>query len=528
MTTTKSNHRDLLRWRLGEVFARHAGRALVVDQAVRFTGADLELGLARWLEAAGDAVPEGGYVGVLAPPSAVQGFAVLMVLASGRVPVMLNPWTSASLPPAAAEGLHGLLCCELETGHLTPSGPVVTLDRRGEIVARRLLAGETPQAAPEAAGLVLHTSGSTGAPKRVLLAAEGLLYMADELIRRFSLGAGTVAAVVLPIYHTTGLNTQFLPTVFAGGRAVISSSRWLMGRIHRAVLESRATFVSLVNEMLRPTLDEMRRRRLPPATSVAEVQLAGSTARPQHLEAARELFPAARIHRCYGLTEAIRVAMIASDQAGFSGRGSGRALPGQEIEIRGRRGEPLAAGTAGEIWVRGPSVMLGYLGGNLTQLTGGWHATGDEGYLTGDGRLVVEDRRDRVFKSYGHRVAPAEIEGAALAAAAVAAAGCIPVDCPARGRRPVLFLEAAEPFGNGHRAALEAALIRQLEPFKVPKDLVLIEALPRSAAGKVDLAALERLWQGRPGAKDLGRGPAGCRFIELSRAAQEPRLGGRG
>jgi acyl-CoA synthetase (AMP-forming)/AMP-acid ligase II len=341
--------------------------------------------------------------------------------------------------------------------------------------------------------------------------------MIDELVRRFALDAGTVASVVLPIYHTTALNTQLLPTVFAGGRAVVSSSRWLMGRIHREILDSGATFVTLVNELLRPGLEEMRRRGLPPANRVAEVQLAGSTARPRHLEMARELFPAARIHRCYGLTEAIRVAMIASDEAGFDGDASGRALPGQEIEIR-RTAERR---TAGEIWVRGPSVMLGYLeGGEATPLEAGWLATGDLGHLTADGRLLVEGRGDRVFKSYGHRIAPAEIEGAALALPAVAEAHCIPVPCPARGRRPVLFLEPAEPLDNGQLAAVEAALLGRLDPYKVPKDVVVVEALPRSAAGKVDLAALDRLWEELPGAAELGSGPAGCRFTGLG--AEDP------
>ncbi len=529
--TIATRHRQPLRQRLAAVFLRHAEETLVADRTVSFTGADLERGTARWLEAAGREIPEGGYVGVLAPPSAVQGFAVLVVLASGRVPVMLNPWTSASLRPEAAEGLHGLLCCELDTEHLAPHGLVIALDRHGEPIARRPAASSNvPPPAPAAAGLVLHTSGSTGAPKRVLLPAEGLLYTIDELIRRFSLGAGTVASVILPIYHTMALNTQFLPTVFAGGRAVISSPRWLIGRIYRDVLETGTTFVALVNELLRPSLDEMRQRRLPPATGVQDVQLAGGASHPKHLEMARELFPAARIHKGYGLTEAIRVAMVASDEAGFDSSMAGRPLPGQEIEIRDRRGEALAAGVSGEIWVRGPNVMLGYLDGEgLSTPDGGWLATGDVGHLTADGRLVVEGRGDRLFKSFGHRVAPAEIEGVALSLPGVALAGCIPVPCQARGQRPVLFLEPAAPFENGHRAELESALIGQLEPYKVPKDVVVAENLPRSAAGKVDLGALERLWQRRvadppaegPAAVDLGRGPAGSRFLGLGREGSD-------
>ncbi len=379
--TTEPRHRDLLRDRLRRVFARHATKELVADHAVAFTGADLERALQSWLEAIGSEIPEGGYVGVRLEPSAAQALAVLAVLAAGRVPVMFNPWTSdAAYPADSGVMLHGLVC--LDGGdpheHLAPRGPVMLLDRRGEVAGRRPAPpGEAPALAPDAAALVLHTSGSTGTPKPVLLAAEGLLYMIDELISRFALDAETVAAIVLPIYHTTGLNTQFLPAVFAGGRAVVSSPRWLMGRIYRDVLESGATFVSLVNEMLRPSLDEKRRRGLPPATAVCEVQLAGSTVGPRHLEMARELFPAARIHRCYGLTEAIRVAMIASDDPGFDGEASGRALPGMEIEIRDREGGTVAAGTPGDILVRGPSVMLGYLdgGGVSPPAGGGWLAT---------------------------------------------------------------------------------------------------------------------------------------------------------
>ncbi len=479
--------RDRLCRKLRAAFRRHASTVLVADRAVTFTGADLEVALDRWQEAIDREIPEGGYVGVLATPTATQAAAILMVLASGRVPVPLNPWTPASRPQAAGADLHGLICAGVEAGRLSPRGPVVTLDPRGAITGRQPAApGQRPPTAPEAAGLVLHTSGSTGAPKRVLLAAEGLLTMIDELIRRFALGTGTVAAVVQPLYHTTALNTQLLPTVCAGGRTVVSSSRWLMGRVYRDVLDSGATFVSLVNELLGPSLEEKRRRGLPAATSVAEVQLAGSTSQPQHLAMARELFPAARIHRCYGLTEAIRVAMIASDEPGFDGAASGRVLPGQKIEIRDPEGEPLGPGIAGEIWVRGPSVMLGYLDGDVVSpLEGGWLATGDLGTLTDDGRLVVEGRRDRVFKSYGHRIAPAEIEGAALALPALADARCIAVPCPDRGRRP-------------------------------PKDVVVVAALPRTALGKVDLAALDRLWTDRPGAAELGRGPAGCRFTALA------------
>ncbi len=135
--------------------------------------------------------------------------------------------------------------------------------------------------------------------------------------------------------------------------------------------------------------------------------------------------------------------------------------------------------------------------------------------------MVVEGRGDGIFKSYGRRIAAAEIERAALGCAAVAAALCLAVPCPVRGMRPLLFVEvpgapggpAADP-----RPAIEAALKGALEPYKVPRDIVLVEALPRSAAGKASRRELERLWREGAPLADLGRGPLGCRFQRLAPA----------
>lgn len=310
-----------------------------------------------------------------------------------------------------------------------------------------------------------------------------------------------------------GLNTQLLPTVLAGGRTQVSTTSWGLGRTYRNLLESRATFVSLFADVLGSLVTEKRRRGLGAAETVTQVQLAGGMIQERHLDVARELFPAARLHKGYGLTEAIRVAMIDDRDPRFCEPGAGPVLPGQEVTIRDRRGVRLPRGERGEVWVRGPNVMLGYLDPSDPTLRDGWLATGDLGHLTAEGRLVVEGRRYRLFKSHGRHVAPLEIEGAALSSPAVAAAGCIPVPCPVRGRRPVLFLEPVAALSNGQRSEVETALLSRLQPHKVPKDVVVLDALPRSAAGKVDVAALERLWRAQPPARELGRSAAGCRFV---------------
>jgi len=164
--------------------------------------------------------------------------------------------------------------------------------------------------------------------------------------------------------------------------------------------------------------------------------------------------------------------------------------------------------------------MLGYdgEGGEGEQpFRDGFLETGDLGYLMEDGRLVLEGRVDGIFKSYGRRIAAAEIERAALRWPGVAAARCIAVPCPARGMRPVLFVE---PEGRpGELRELEAVLKRELEGYKVPREIVLVEALPRSATGKIAARELERLWREGEPLAELGRGPLGCRFRRLDVSA---------
>ncbi len=508
--TTDSRHRDLLRERLSEVCARHAERVLVADKKVALTGADLERAQTRWLEAAACRIPEGGYVGVRLPPSAAQAAAVLTVMASGRVPVMLDAWAPS---PPRLDFLHGLVCSEDAAEYPEIHGPIVGLDRYGQVVESRSgRAPKEPPLAQEAAGLVLYTSGSGGEPKGVILPSAGLLYVAGLLIERLRLDADTQTAVTLPLHHTMGLNTQFLPTVLAGGRALVLATRLGLGRAYRDILESGATFAALFPDVLGALAIEKERRGLAPAASVTHLQLAGAPIRTRHLETARELFPAARLHKGYGLTEAIRVTMIDDRDPYFPEVGAGRPLEGQDVSIRDRDGLRVECGESGEVWVRGPNVMLGYLHGDEALPRGGWLRTGDLGSLTADGRLVVEGRRDRLFKCHGRHVSPSEIEDAALSSPLVAGAGCIPVACPVRGRRPILFVELVGSLTGGLKSEIETALLGRLQPHRVPRDVVVLDAIPRSAAGKLDVVALEGLWRRPPGRTELGRGPAGCRF----------------
>lgn len=478
--------------------------------------------MAAFADAIGPLVPPRGRIGVLLPPSAAQALAITQVMAAGRVPVPLDPWTPASrLAEVCRRGrFHGLVALAGSPEPQVP-GPLILVDRYGTVVRTRAGGADPAPLPPLGAALILNTSGSTGDPKAVVLPWEGLAGVVDFLIGQFGLGAETVAAVTLPLHHTMALNTQLLPTLLAGGRSVILDPGLVLGRTYRDLLASGATFVSLVGEMLRPCLLEKERRGLEPAAAVTEMQISGSMIHADHLEAARQLFPNARLHKGYGLTEAIRVTMIDSRHPRFAEPAAGFPLPGQEVIVRDERGRRLPAGAVGRVCVSGPQVMLGYDndGGESGEpLRDGFLETGDLGFLTEDGRLVLEGRADGIFKSYGRRIAAAEIERAALCAPGVAAARCIAVPCSARGMRPLLFVELDEGADHPPRE-LEAALKHGLEGYKVPREIVLVAAMPRSATGKIAARELERLWREGEPLADLGRGPLGCHFRRLDVSA---------
>jgi len=498
---------------------------LLSDADVALSGESCQAAVAAFAEAVAPLVPPRGRIGVLLPPSAAQALAIAQVMASGRVPVVLDPWTPPGrLAEVCRRGrLHGLVALAGGAAGEEPQAPpaqgppLILVDRCGGVAATRSGGADPAPLPPPGAALILNTSGSTGDPKAVVLPWEGLAGIVDFLIGRFGLGADTVAAVTLPLHHTMALNTQFLPTLLAGGRSVVTDAGLALGRTYRDLLASGATFVSLVSEMLRPCLLEKERRGLAPAFTVTEMQISGSMIHGEHLEMARELFPNARLHKGYGLTEAIRVTMIDSLHPCFGEPAAGFPLPGQEVIVRDERGRRLPAGARGRVCVRGPQVMLGYDGEGEQPFRDGFLETGDLGYLTEDGRLVLEGRVDGIFKSYGRRIAAAEIERAALRWPGVAAARCIAVPCPARGMRPVLFVE---PEGRpGELRELEAVLKRELEGYKVPREIVLVEALPRSATGKIAARELERLWREGEPLAELGRGPLGCRFRRLDVSA---------
>ncbi len=469
-------------------------RTLLTDANSSFTGA----GLGAFLEDLSSPIlqhsNEGGRIGVRLDNSAVLAAAILGVIALKRVPVVLSPRTGGAARPSSSDAL----ICNTATA---PSGAeaccLIRVGWDGRIdVSTSPVAPSTDRLPRSGTAVVLYTSGSEGEPKGVQLSHAAIGYTVDHLIDRFRLDQSTVSVSVLPLHHTMGLNTQFLPTFFAGGRSVFVDTVMGLSTAYRTILESGCTFLGLVTRLLALFRDERARRRLPAAGAVRQVQLAGGPLRHDDMRLAADLFPGAVIHRGYGLTEAIRVAQSSSEVSSFLENAALTVLPGQRIEIRDEEGRSVPTGTVGEIFVGGPNLMLGYEHDLAAPPADGFLATGDLGELALDGQLVVHGRRDAIFKVDGERVSGTEIERAGSSLLpGVRDVRCLPVESEGRVRA-VLFLETDRVPSAGEITAMAPAMSQAVRdalahPAKRPSSICVMRRFPRTGNGKVCNASLK-------------------------------------
>jgi O-succinylbenzoic acid--CoA ligase len=214
------------------------------------------------------------------------------------------------------------------------------------------------------------------------------------------------------------------------------------------------------------------------------VLLGGGPAPASLIERARKLgFP---IAPTYGLTEA--ASQVATRAAGDATPGAGlRPLFGTEVRVVDSEDRDVADGAAGELLVRGPTVMRGYVGRaaeTAETLRGGWLHTGDVAVRADDGSLRILERRSDVVISGGENVYPSEVEGVLLEHPAVAEAAVAAIPDADYGQRPAAWL-VFRPGVAADDEQLRAFCRERLAGYKIPAVFRRVAALPRNAAGKL-------------------------------------------
>jgi fatty-acyl-CoA synthase len=340
--------------------------------------------------------------------------------------------------------------------------------------------------------LIVYTSGTTGRPKGAVLRQEALLWNGVMSQHMHGLNPDDHVLTVLPFFHVGGLNIQTTPALHTGATVTIHA-RFTPDAALKAIARERPTLTVLVPATIQAISDHPDWA----ATDLSSLKAisTGSQIVPPHL-IERFAGRGVPVLQVYGSTETCPVAVYTRLGGDLSRTGS-TGLPGLccEAVVIDDAGMELPPDTPGEIAVRGPNVFLEYWGTEAATrevLRDGWFRTGDIGRRDADGYFFVHDRKKNMIISGGENIYAAEVERVLLEHPDVA-------DCGVIGRPDAKWDEVPVAYvipRAGRRAdaeALKAHLLTQLARFKVPREFILVDDLPRTALGKVQHFRLKQI-----------------------------------
>jgi long-chain acyl-CoA synthetase len=342
-------------------------------------------------------------------------------------------------------------------------------------------------AATPAPALALYTSGSTGRPKGSLLSHAALAFAnASWAGPVMSLREDDVVLAALPLAHSFGLNGALLAPLLSGA-TVRLVERFVPETVARTLEADGVTVLPAVATMFRRLLDAGFA-----GASRLRLGVSGAAPCPWDLAETWRSRTGVRIVRGYGMTELFRPLSYLADDPTDHPECVGRPVPGVEIRVIDDGGLAVAPGEEGELLIRTPAAMDGYLGGaddTSAVLVDGWFRTGDLARVTAAGYVAIVGRKRERIKRGGFSVFPAEIEAVLVTHPAVAEAAVAGVPDSALGEEVAAWI-ALKPGLHADAHELIAWCRERLAPFKYPRLIRFVAALPRSAAGKVLKARL--------------------------------------
>lgn len=328
---------------------------------------------------------------------------------------------------------------------------------------------------------IIYTSGTTGRPKGAMLTHRNLLTNARAYVEAVGQRPEDRVLCLLPMYHCYGWTVCVTSSLLLGNPVIIQTTYNFKTALRLVQAQKVTVFVGVpaVMELL---VDGADLREL----ESVRLFISGGASLGEGLGERFSAWCRRPLLDGYGLSETSPV--VSFNQPGHTRFGSiGFPVHGVETAILGPDGTVLPPGQKGEIGVRGPNVMLGYL--NLPEATekafrGGWFHTEDVGYFDQDGYLFLVDRLKDMIISSGENIYPREVEEAIQAYPGVAEAAVIGVPDPLRGQAVASWV-VPEPGAEVDLRALRRTLLKQIAAYKVPKKYFLTDTLPRNHLGKL-------------------------------------------
>lgn len=349
-------------------------------------------------------------------------------------------------------------------------------------------ADEPPLAAGgEAPQVLMYTSGTTGRPKGALLPHRKTLYNSLNAERYFGLTPDDVIAAPVPLFHSYGLKILSVPGLFAGASILMVDKFDPIG-LQSSLAERRATLLGGVPVMLR----RMLRAGLRPEC-FASLRFAFSAGAALDVDTIRAYDRiGVPVLQGYGQTETSILCCMDAASALRKAGSVGRPVFHGEVRVARPDGETADPGESGEVVVRGPTCMLGYWRqpeATRAARLGDWHRTGDLGVADAEGYLTLVGRLKEMYISGGENVFPAEVERVLEEHPDVGEAAVVGIPDAEWGEVGRAYVVPAHPPLDVD--ALLEWTRRRLAGFKLPRDVVVVDSLPRTASGKVQKHLLE-------------------------------------
>lgn len=334
---------------------------------------------------------------------------------------------------------------------------------------------------------ILFTSGTTGSPKGVLMTYGRVLPQAAVWCQNTGLREGDRYLIANPFFHSFGMKVGWVACILSGAVAV-PMPQFDVAQAIELIERERITFMPGPPTIFQMLLAELDKRKWD-CSSLRGGTTGAASVPPALVERIREDLGMVDLITAYGMTECVNITTcVPGDDAETIARTCGKAFPGNEVRIADAQGNEVPRGQTGEVQVRGQGVMLGYL--DNAQATAetidadGWLHTGDVGTMDERGYVRITDRMKDLYISGGFNVYPAEVEKLLAEHPAIGMAAVVGVPDERLGEVGRAFV-VLRPGATASEAELIAWSRENMANYKVPRSFVLVEDLPRNAAGKV-------------------------------------------
>ncbi len=453
--------------------------------------------LAAGLAAAG--IGKGAVVALLAPnipeyPIVFHGVALAGAATTTLNPVYTTREIATQLADARAQMLvtvPGLVEKAREAAALAGIARVVVIggDAGDDDLSSLMVDGDAPRVDVDPAEDVVvlpYSSGTTGLSKGVMLTHRNLVANIVQMGPCHHVREGEAIIAFLPFFHIYGMQVLMNHTLYQGG-TLYTMERFDLARYLQAIQDHRPERLYLVP----PVALALAKQPVVADYDLSSVRLAFSGAAPLDGETAQAC--AARVGcmmiQGYGLTETSPVTHSVPDTMSEPRPGSiGPALPNTECKIVDiETGEELGVGAEGELWIRGPQVMKGYLNNpDATRAcidSDGFFHTGDIGRVDERGEFCIVDRLKELIKFKGLQVAPAELEAVLVSHPGISDAAVVGVADEEAGEVPKAFVVRRDAELDAD--AVKAYVAERVAPYKKIRHLEFVEEIPKSASGKI-------------------------------------------